>query len=347
MQKLVITRPLIPSLSKIEDEDERAYYWNRLLTVWGSKQPKLFPGCNPVSVSESNVHLISNGECPYLISLKSDGVRYALFLTMRHTDDVLPVALMIDRSGNMYEVEVVAEESYFKRETVLEGELVWRQPECSEMLFLTFDAICIRGILLKNSPFEERLRRLVECVKWSEDLSHGKNEDIESKALELDTIVMTHYNPRIVVRPKTFVDRMHAERLWSERCKMDHRVDGIVIQRSNSPYEMGTSKAGTSLKWKPESTVDLEGPLGLSSEGTPFETLHEGVIFGRSRIRASEGEIVEYLIRKNEDCHDSPLELFAIRKRTDKKYANGDSVIRATIHDFFNHVTVERIGSVG
>ena len=71
-------------------------------------------------------------------------------------------------------------------------------------------------------------------------------------------IAVTHYDPDHHPS-KTFVDRQHSQRLWSERPKIDHRVDGIVLQEAQSSYEMGTSKAHTSLV-EPECTVDLEGP---------------------------------------------------------------------------------------
>lgn len=344
MQRLVVTRPLVPSQSCIEDASERQHYWNALLATWGSKQPHLFPGCNPVSVSKSNLHVVTSKDASYMISLKSDGVRYALFLTMRRGSADVPVALMIDRSGNMYEVEVRAEEAHFRRSTLIEGELVWRQPECSEMLFLAFDAICVKGQSLKSLPFVHRLQRLVECVKWSEDLCSVADEELDDKVLELDAIALTHYDPRIVLRPKTFVERQHSQRLWSERSKSDHRVDGIILQKAHSPYEMGTSKAHTSLKWKKECTVDLEGPLMRSSEGTRVGDLLEcsAATVSKSRIEAREGDVVEYLIQGGVGGR---VELFAIRKRTDKKYANGDTVVRATFNDFLNLVGVEDIGS--
>ena len=86
------------------------------------------------------------------------------------------VALMIDRSGNMYEVEVTAEEDHFRRSTTSKGSL-WGS-ECSDALpRLRCDLH--KGALLKNSPFVHRFRQLVELVKWSEDLC-SVNDDLLS-----------------------------------------------------------------------------------------------------------------------------------------------------------------------
>ena len=66
---------------------------------------------------------------------------------------------MIDRGRNMYEVDVMAPEDVFLRHTILEGELVWKQPEdpsARQMLFLVFDCILDKGMSMVGCPFSDR-----------------------------------------------------------------------------------------------------------------------------------------------------------------------------------------------
>ena len=135
-----------------------------------------------------------------MIALKSDGVRYALFLTQRlertrqnerpntshsspckspppltpssfsppSTPQFVPnprlgVALFVDRSWNMWEVEVVAPEELFVGGTILEGELVWQQPASARLVFLAFDAASVAGRDLRHLAFG----RCKEYVKKS------------------------------------------------------------------------------------------------------------------------------------------------------------------------------------
>ena len=68
------------------------------------------------------------------------------------------------------------------------------------------------------------------------------------------------------------------------------------------------------------------------------------VEFLPSRIEASDGVVVEYLVRRNDDRPDA-IRLFAMRTRSDKKHANGDTVVHRTIRDFFDHVDIEDIAA--
>jgi len=41
---------------------------------------------------------------------------------------------------------------------------------------------------------------------------------------------MVHYDPPVSMRPKRFVSRAFAAKLWANRADADHRVDGLVLQ---------------------------------------------------------------------------------------------------------------------
>ena len=323
---LTLGRTLVPSHSVVDDEVERAHFWKRIEATWG-RQRTGFPGANPVSLSRAALATLR--DAPHVVALKSDGVRYALFLTTR--TDGSPVALMVDRARHMHEVEVLASAEYFHEGTLLEGELVWRQPGGDTLLFLVFDAVKIKGVSLLHQPFVERLEAARRCTAFSEEIA--QSTDAEARVAETDSIALVHYDPPIVMRPKTFVDRAHAASVWNERADAAHRVDGLVIHRADAPYVRGTA-TGAIYKWKPEHTIDLAGPAhALCGADGPLGE-HVGarkVVVQPSRIVVEKHvDVAEYLIDVQEE---GVVCLFAMRTRPDKRTANGLRVIAATVRD--------------
>ena len=286
-----------------------------------------FPGSPPVSLGRKDLARLR--AAPYLAALKSDGVRYVLMLTTRLDDATHPVALMIDRARSMYEVEVIAPEPYFVRGTVLEGELVWRQPDERDLLYLVFDAVRVEGEVLTARPFAERLARASRCVRLSEEIA--ADDDAEERAVEAHAVVLTHFAPRLTMRAKRFVDREHAARLWSERAEHEHRVDGLVLQARDAPYVVGSCVNGAAFKWKPHATVDLRGPEAAALEGPlPDELAGRTVSVAPSRVVAtSDDDVLEYHVAVD----DARVTLFAMRARTDKDAPNALHVVRATVED--------------
>lgn len=345
MPRAVVEKPLVPSHARLTDADEVSYYWSKLLTLWGvasharvARSSTFFPGCNPCSVSRQNANVLREHN-DYRIALKSDGVRYALFLTLRRDTDDGAIALMVDRSRNMYEVEVVAPEDYFVKGSVLEGEIVWH-PE--SMVYHVFDAICLKGETLTRLPFAERLARATRVVQNSEEASNAP--DVEERALETDAIVLTHFEPRVRMRAKTFVSVAHAAALWRDRADAGHRVDGLILHDATAPYKMGTASDGSCLKWKEHSTIDLSGPPDAlwAADGPLPPTLHErNVVVTPSRIVGTKGSLIEYHITVT----PSTVELMAMRTRPDKVSANGLYVVRATVGDVIHTLRPDDIAS--
>ncbi len=337
--RLSVSKTIQPSFSKVDTKNEIIYYRSALCAKWDANKTDAFPGCNPCSLGRCDLPVLHNND--FSISLKSDGVRYALFLTLRPENNG-PVAILVDRSWAMYEVEVVAPEEYFTRGTILEGEMVWQQPDESVLLFLVFDAVLIKGKNLCNLPFNQRLNIVTRCTRLSDELRTSPPDDMEQRTLEADCVVMVHYEPTIVMRPKTFVELRHTSRMWNERYTLDHRVDGIILNMNNAPYHFGTARNGAIYKWKPRSTVDLalkrarlhsaEGPLPSQIHGRSVEVC-------QSRVVPSENGVVEYLIVTSE----TTVSLFPLRKRPDKTTSNSEWVVCRTIQDVIEQISVEEL----
>lgn len=343
---VIVSKRLIPSHSRISDAREIAHYWSALLSLWGIRGRRatsgtFFPGCNPRSISKPLASRLQTQR--YHICLKSDGVRYVLFLTMRMGQPDQGVALMIDRSRNMYEVEVAAPEEHFLRGTVLEGELVWKQPDEQTMIYYVFDAIVDRGTQLTSKPFEDRLATATALTRFSSEL----RDESEARILETQSLVLYQFDPYVEMKPKTFVDRVFASRLWNERNDCEHRVDGIIVQSMDAAYTVGTAEDDSVFKWKEQSTVDLRGvpPHGVHAADAPLPArlCDRDVVFETSRVAATCNEdVIEYHV----DVTEREVRLMPVRTRPDKTSANGLRVVTATVEDVIHAITPEDLAAV-
>lgn len=345
MPRFNVSKAIVPSFSKIENPVETDFFRKKFLRAWGMRMTSQFPGCNPVSIGRH--HLPELSEAPYLVSLKSDGVRYSLFLTMRPVDGG-PIALLIDRTWTMYEIEVIAPELFFLQTTILEGELVWQQPGEQTLMFLVFDAVVIKGVRLTEQPFQKRLAEATHCTRLAMELSTestaGMPADdlLEDRVLETDAIAITHYRPTIIMRPKLFVELKHSQRLWHGRNESDHHVDGLILNKASSEYTIRTAQNGSVYKWKPQSTIDLhvEGQALCTMEGPLPAQIHgRRVVILESRVKATEKHpIIEFLITLHDD---DTIELFPVRSRPDKHKANSVSIVRSTVQDVVDNIRVD------
>jgi hypothetical protein len=339
--QLVVGKTLRPSQSVLVDEDEKKFYWHMMLNMYNVKSktkrnsPTFYPGCNPKSVSADHLSLVNSKE--YVITLKSDGVRYSLMLSTRPNGD--PIAIMIGRCRNMYEIEVLAPEDYFLKGTLLEGELVSSHKN-DHFLFLAFDGIMIKGRDLTALPFKDRILEVDACVRYAEEIVEG--EDQENKCLENDCICITHYSPKIILKGKTFIDKRHAEDLWKRRGGGECRTDGIIFYDMNAKYVSGAADSGNILKWKETASVDLLGAppnLYTGDEKLPDKLNGMEVKLLPSKIIPKEGEIVEYIV----SIEYGSVFLMAIRIRKDKTTANGLRIVMATLRDVENKLCLSSI----
>ena len=325
--QLTVTRALVPSFSRLDDAAEAAHYWGSLLAMWKvprrlASRPGFFPACNPKSIARCDL-AARHSDGPYVVAHKSDGVRYVLMLTLRPNSRE-PIALMVDRARNMFEVEVVAHEDFFVRGTLLEGELVWKQPDERAFLYLVFDAVRIKGEYVGSQAFRDRLAALDQCVRLSEELSALPHAETEERAVEEGSIVLCHYQPSVAMRTKRFVGIEFASRLWTERAEAEHRVDGLIVQCAAAAYGSDV------FKWKEHSTIDLRGPEARCGDAPLADAEFPVRIDPSSRVRPeNDDDVVEYLIGGTR----ADVTLFAVRRRPDKTVANSLMVVNSTIRD--------------
>ena len=342
---------LAPSNTIIDDEDEKRYLWSKAMALWGLENDATFPGSHPVAVDASTASLLKHEQ--YVVSLKADGVRHLLFLTMRQ-DGITPIAVMIDRAHVFYEVCVWGNREYFEEGTLLDGELA-RDTQCCQMLFLVFDIIASSGVRYTQKPFSERLQAIHNVLfrPWKSIMDDG---ELEQHIVDENKITMRQLDTRTVsILPKPCAPFSQMRAMWDARHASNFRSDGLVFTKRDAPMAIG--RTNRMLKWKQHHTVDVaiapgnpeplvrdrDGLVPLSKALQLTCTLVENDLLA-SLANETQNAILECTVEQKK----SELRLFPTRKRVDKVLPNVISTVRNTIeagkaawslHDVVTHVT--------
>ncbi len=338
---------LVPSGSKITDDYERIHYWDTMLQYW--KLPghiKHFPGANPMSIEEKDFAKLGTDD--FLAALKTDGVRHLLLLTTKpkSTD---PIAIMIDRAKKMYEVEIWANEDFFEKGSLYDGELVW---ENDMMAYVVFDVIFTKGVQVSRLPYRERMQivhNTILCVSNSHS-----DESIETMIAEESKFLARHNIHNLRVVPKKCVPKANLRTLWRERTTSNHRNDGIIFTLNSAPVETGTSPS--ILKWKPSHSIDVLFCRNDDELAIYGNTNNSGELFD---ITNSIDDLTTELVKSvlldavNErlpcilECvihvKDNTVILKPERERTDKIAPNTINTIKATIRNAKENISSDSL----
>ena len=341
---------LRPSASVITDASEQSYYWNKMLTMWNlPSHIKHFPGANPTSIERSDLSRLKADD--FIASLKSDGVRYMLLMTVKPNSIDDPIAIMIDRTKTMYEIEVWANEDYFILGSLYDGELVWQQNTLS---FVIFDVILAKGVGCHVMSYRERLQILqntILCVS-----SSHAGESIEQMIVEESKFMAQNNEYELIIVTKKCVSKENIQELWLDHQNNSHRVDGMVFTLNKSPIEIGTSNS--ILKWKPSHTIDVRGTYDEQSNlwsvfansntsDTLFEITND--IEGQP-VKLENNKLLQTLV-EHQPCivecalalKDGCLLLQPERERADKRAPNSMKTILATIRNVQENITIENL----
>lgn len=349
---------LIPSCSRLTDEFERGQVLSILGSLYGVRSLKSFPGASPVSLERRN--LLQVQQQPYLVTLKSDGVRYILLLCVTRDgwgEDVHR-ALFINRSLEMYECEVWANDTYFTTPTLFDGELVWQNSSSGlQKMFLIFDAISVRGSC-KHLRLTERLNIVNRCVLTNvpEDV-RGKTEVLEQFIMDEDKVFLHSCDTRMC--PKRFVFLPDIRELWDMHSRCSNKNDGLIFAVDDK-VEMYTDRK--MFKWKPRTCVTIDVEYNFA-DGSVFVG-RGGETVPLSRVVVEEGKALTVRLQENEVIHclrtsvseesvvleclfqvqGSTLLLSPIKERSDKKGTpNQEATVLGTIRNAHEDIRIEEI----
>lgn len=339
----ISTFPLVPSFSKLTKEEEKDVYWEKLINDWMlPKHIKHFPGSHPVSLERKDLEFLKKNQDDFLVSLKSDGVRYILYMTLRPNTNT-PVCFLIDRSRNMYEIEVWAPEEYYNG-TIIDGELLWNLNNENTTTFLAFDLVKFKGKMYTKQPYTRRLQTLNDII-FDDDTAHTL-EEIEDIIEEKDSMVSMNnlYNLKFKAKRFTSLNMLYVQ--WNDRHSTVYRHDGLIFTKNKDEYKHGSANYNT-FKWKPCYSIDVvinneevyinehntDGLLKLDC------ILDRKISIIKNKIVFNENDVLECDIKlKNE-----VFELFPMRTRADKKYPNTLKTIISACTGLLDNVTIDEL----
>jgi mRNA capping enzyme, catalytic domain/mRNA capping enzyme, C-terminal domain len=275
--------------------------------AWGSSDPTRFPGPQPVSIERRHFPLLKKQ--PYFVCEKTDGVRHFLV----STEDGF-VAL-VNRAFN---TEVV--KMRVPKDTLLDGELVTTKAGRSpDVLFMVYDAVCVKGEDVMDKPLSERLEAARKLVK---------------------SIIKTAGAP-FEIRVKNM--RLLGDETVQDLDSFEYETDGLVFTPVNEPVRMGTHE--TMFKWKPHDRITIDFRIKNGNElyvQDRGELFREATLHLRNRKpELPDGTIVE--------CGYGDLGWFVEKVRTDKTYPNNRRTYFRTLVNLREAIKLEELttGQVG
>ena len=309
-----------------------------------------FPVHQPRSFRRHQLDGIAQNK--YLVSLKTDGVRYLLLLTRYNSE---PRAVLIDRSMCVREIEVWANDDYFD-DTLLDGELVTERNVNDEIsdAFLAFDMFSCRGRSLAACVYSDRLSELFGVLLTVSDDVEGV-EDVTNVVVDSRKICAApDTNLRIVA--KVVMSAAYTEHIWIERRHSRHLNDGLIF----TP-DVDRNSADVVFKWKPLSTIDVmlrvtrDRPPSIlirhsnKTRGTSVVDMGEGL---KLRLVLESNVLLESLVEQGHVCFVVECACFIkgriafitpIRPRLDKDSPNHIHVVKETLYNVIERMDVHEI----
>jgi hypothetical protein len=351
-----------PSRSQIVDTRDRDAIIAALHDAFGSaataarRAQEWLPAPQPISLDKRGLKSLRTGRDDYLCTLKADGSRFVLLMLMIDED---PIAVMVSRKLEMYEVPLVAQPHHFGpvprtaglalAGTVLDGELVHRE---DGLKFLVFDAIVIDGRYLRDQELTTRMTAVYRYFEVYNMPGGASTQEIEAMAEEMDKVIPLPADTQLQVVAKRWWVLPDMARMWHERAELGSPVDGIVFMRRRG-IVAGTDRS--MFKWKSSHTVDVclganAEPL-VAVEGQPCpadQALSDWAQTGRKRSRSVEvsveaNQLVDVLMSNCRDgvspvveCEMSLLSanhvlLVPVKERPDKTQPNDVSTVALTM----------------
>ena len=214
--------------------------------LWGCQ---MYPGRNPApqptSLERDNFATLLQHD--YVVSDKSDGARFVLFLA--RTSD-REVAVLVDRKLTLYQVPVAASKSHFSG-SIYDGELVL----CGgSHVFLVFDAVAHKGRYVGNQTFLKRL----EVIRGVFDLAGDcvRSPEDASRLAKQGKVVCGGSVNGLTFRPKPFFQIRQLDTLLRQLPQLPYRVDGLIFTPTEACVQTGTHDS--LFKFKQTHSVDVE-----------------------------------------------------------------------------------------
>lgn len=259
---------------------------------WDSANPERFPGPQPISIERKHIPLLSQN--PYLVCEKTDGVRH--FLICFTDSENKKICALVNRSFDYTLFPLTV-----PRDTLLDGELLGNT-------FIVHDAVCVKGLDLREKNLTERL-------------AHAKA--VAKAILPIQGVLQ--------VKCKTMIPYTMFSQL-----KLGEHTDGVIFTPVNEPIRMGTHR--TLFKWKPRDRITIDFLLRNGN----FCIQHESKMLVVQK-NAKEHSEKEGIYECSYDEDTSTWE--PILKRTDKSHPNNKRTYERTLVNIKENIQFCELGS--
>lgn len=285
----------------------------------------------------------------YMVSDKSDGTRYVLFLVQVNSAQY---AVLIDRKLSLYQVPVAAARSHFKG-SIYDGELVASQDADA---YLVFDCFAHKGEYVGGEDYCARL----SLIRGSMDLEGCQVTSPEEAAQQASRgkVICGGSRKGLQFRPKPCFQLRQLDTLVRKMALLPYATDGLIFTPVHAPITFGTWHAA--FKFKTSHSIDVEvsgdgARLLLGAGGAPEQandrkelgaleaplTLDPSV---EEQMRANPGAILELnLSRAPDPAGRLGFHLTFLHVRKDKAHPNTVHTIQQTLTSLRDNITLAEL----
>ncbi|ABU43683.1 hypothetical protein AR158_C137R [Paramecium bursaria Chlorella virus AR158] len=278
------------------------------LSLDDHKVPRL-PGPNPVSIERKDFEKLKQHK--YVISEKTDGIRFVMLFTRMHG---LKICVIVDRSMTMYLVPFRNIPKVLFQGTIFDGELCIDRFE-KKFVFVLFDAVIVSGITVSHMDLASRMYAMKRSLKDFKNVSEDP--------------ILLRYKNWIPIEHRTIV-KNHLE-----TSSDIYHTDGIIIMSVEDPVVYGRNFNLFKLKPSTHHTIDFiimneNGTIGIYDP-----KLRKNVSIGKLDGYWNRGTIVE--------CAFIDGAWKFVQGRTDKNQANDRLTYDKTMLNIEENIAIEEV----
>ncbi|AGE51400.1 mRNA-capping enzyme (mRNA guanylyltransferase) [Paramecium bursaria Chlorella virus CviKI] len=278
------------------------------LSMDDHKFPRL-PGPNPVSIERKDFEKLKQQK--YVVSEKTDGIRFMMFFTRVFG---FKVCTIIDRAMTVYLLPFKNIPRVLFQGSIFDGELCVDIVE-KKFAFVLFDAVVVSGVTVSQMDLASRFFAMKRSLK-------------EFKNVPEDPAILRYKEWIPLEHPTVIKDRL-------KKANAIYHTDGLIIMNVDEPVIYGRNFNLFKLKPGTHHTVDF---IIMSEDGTIgiFDpNLRKNVSVGKLEGYYKKGDIVE--------CKLVDGNWQYIQGRGDKTQANDKLTYEKTLLNIKENITIDEV----
>lgn len=317
---------------------------NVVLGYWPERKNDFFPAPQPVSLERRDLYKLKN--YPYLVCVKSDGMRFLMLLVNSFGTNK---CYLVDRAFRFYAVDQPFGEDIYNN-TVFDGELVRTETMFGEKQwsYIIHDCVCYKNINVAKKTFKERYA----CVESAVTTDYTQEEELSSDGFNVQ---IKKFFP--------FRELDQLVKMMEDGELINHNTDGIIITPSDLPIGMYTQY--TLFKWKPRQLHTFDFKIEVRN-GTIYAQVNDKknskdpknpvVDFASVSINTENGKLFFDRLKAIEgfkngsivECdYDDVTECYKPKLiRNDKKHPNGLYTVEKTLNNIVENITIEHLQDI-